>query len=101
MPDLDDPLASFRHPDRPAPVKPAVVSPSGIKLREYKAFTLESSRSSLLLLKSSLVKKAAAGLAVPYSYLTSSPMATGSASRSPSRFPSPRARWWWRYGAKG
>jgi hypothetical protein len=63
----DDPLAKYRRPGSKAPVKEFLVSSSGIKLREYKAFTSDSSRSPLLLLKPGLVKKPVADLALPYS----------------------------------
>jgi hypothetical protein len=47
-----------------------VASPSGIRPREYKAFVTDAGRISMLHIKSGLVKKPQADIAVPYSYLT-------------------------------
>jgi hypothetical protein len=66
----NDLLAAYRAPGASKPVKPSPVSPSGIRLREYKAFVTESSRSSHLLIKRSLLKKPETVRALPYSALT-------------------------------
>ena len=70
MNDLDDPLASYRRPGASLPTKDAVISSSGIRLREYKAFVIDATRCSHLLIKRSLVKKPETSRALPYSYLT-------------------------------
>ena len=71
-----DPLAKWRKPGS-GPVEQketggilAVAPPTGIRPREYKAFVSDGSRASLLLVKSSLVKKPEASHAYSYAYLT-------------------------------
>jgi hypothetical protein len=73
---IDDPLKQWRRPgSMPAKAKEsdgvtAVAPPSGIRPREYKAFVTDAGRVSMLRIRSSLVKKPEADIAVPYSYLT-------------------------------
>jgi hypothetical protein len=72
----EDPLAKWRRPgSKPAEGKEtggvvAVAPPSGIRPREYKAFVSDASRTPMLLVKPSLVKKPEASQAFPYGYLT-------------------------------
>lgn len=69
----DDPLAKWRRPGSP-PVVPkdgmAVAPLSGIRPREYKAFLSDPSRVPMLRIRSSLVKKPEADIALPYAGLT-------------------------------
>src|SRR5579862_4633306 len=71
-----DPLAKWRHPGAgPAKVKEShgiavVAPPSGIQLREYKAFLTDAGYPRLLQIRSSLIKKPEADIAYPYSGIT-------------------------------
>src|ERR1700689_2687217 len=69
----DDPLAKWRKPGA-KPVEAAdgmAVAPlSGIRPREYKAFVSDASRVPMLRIRSSLVKKPEADIALPYACLT-------------------------------
>jgi hypothetical protein len=70
---VNDPLAKWRHPGaKPIELRDemAVVPLSGIKPREYKAFVSETSRVPMLRIRSSLVKKPEADIALPYAALT-------------------------------
>ena len=69
----DDPLAKWRRPgSKPVQVRDemAVAPLSGIRPREYKAFVSDTSRVPMLRVRSSLVKKPEADIAVPYACLT-------------------------------
>jgi hypothetical protein len=71
MQNTDDPLARYRPSGAAVAVQRAAISPTGIRLQPYKAFAAHSdSRSSLLQLKRSLVRKPQTSIAVPYAYLT-------------------------------
>ena len=68
----EDPLGKWRRPgSKPTETGDAMaVAPlSGIRPREYKAFVLETSRVPMLRIRSSLVKKPEADIALPYSGL--------------------------------
>ena len=52
------------------PEKDKVISSSGIRLREYKAFAVDASRCSHLLVHRGVVRKPETSRALPYSYLT-------------------------------
>jgi hypothetical protein len=73
---VDDPLAKWRRGGATlVKVKESdgvtVVAPaSGIRPREYKAFVAEASRVPMLRIRTSLVKKPEADIALPYGYLT-------------------------------
>ena len=70
----EDPLGKWRKPGyKPAETKETgeVVAPlSGIKPRDYKAFTSDSSRTSMLVIKQSTVKQPTPELSFAYGYLT-------------------------------
>jgi hypothetical protein len=71
----EDPIKKWRRAGyKPVAVKEtdgvtAVAPPSGIRPREYRAFASETSRMPMLRLKSSLVKKPEADIALPYACL--------------------------------
>jgi hypothetical protein len=73
---VEDPLAKWRRPgSAPAEQRESdgvlvVAPPTGIKPREYKAFTSAASRTPMLLVKRGTVKQPETDLAFPYGYLT-------------------------------
>src|SRR5580704_8148783 len=72
----DDPLAKWRRPgSKPVQGKEsdgvvAVAPPSGIRPRAYKAYVADAGRVPMLRIRSSLLKKPEADIALPYGYLT-------------------------------